>query len=196
MPRPRLSWLLVFVPVSLVGEYVLHDELLTFLTAAAAILPLAGFIGRATDQLAMHAGPRIGGLLNATFGNVAELIIAFFLVLEGELDIVKASLVGSIIGNLLLVLGVSFLVGGIRHQEQEFNAQAAGIHASSLTLAVIGLLMPALFVLLTPSVEAFAEREAVSVVVALVLMGLYGGALAFTLVTHQHLFRTPSEEEH
>jgi Ca2+:H+ antiporter len=189
----------VFVPISLVGEYVLHNEMLTFLTAAAAILPLAGLIGRATDQLAIHAGPRIGGLLNATFGNVAELIIAIFLLLEGTeeaIDIVKASLIGSIIGNLLLVLGASFLAGGIRHKEQSFNAQAAGVHASSLTLAVIGLLMPALFVQLTPNVQAFAEREAVSVVVALVLMGLYGGALAFTLVTHQHLFRTPSEEEH
>jgi Ca2+:H+ antiporter len=199
MPRPRLSWLLVFVPVSLVGEYVLHNELLTFLTAAAAILPLAGLIGRATDQLAMHAGPRIGGLLNATFGNVAELIIAIFLLLKGTeeaLDIVKASLVGSIIGNLLLVLGASFLVGGIRYKEQSFNAQAAGVHASSLTLAVIGLLMPALFVQLTPDVQAFAERETVSVVVAVILMAMYGAALAFTLITHQHLFRTPSEEEH
>jgi Ca2+:H+ antiporter len=193
--KPSLDWLLVLAPVSWLGEFVLHNELLTFLTAAGAILPLAGLIGRSTEQLALHAGPRLGGLLNATFGNVAELVIAFFLILENELEIVKASLTGSILGNLLLVLGLSFLFGGLRHQEQSFNAQAAGVHASSLTLAVIGLLMPALFVLTTDT-RVFLEREVVSATVAVVLMALYAGALIFMLRTHQHLFRTPTAEEH
>jgi Ca2+:H+ antiporter len=193
--RPSLDWLLVLVPVSLVGEFVLEQDLLVFLTAAGAILPLAGLIGRSTEQLAMHAGSRIGGLLNATFGNVTELIISVFLIVDGEVEVVKASLTGSILGNLLLVLGISFLAGGLRHQEQEFSARAAGVHSHSLTLAVIGLLMPALFVLTTGR-HNFLQREVVSATVAAVLMALYAGALIFTLVTHEHLFRTPTSEEH
>ena len=192
--RPSLNWLLVLIPVALVAELALHNEVLTFLAAAGAILPLAGLIGRATEQLAIHAGPRIGGLLNATFGNVAELIIAIFLILDDEIEVVKASLTGSILGNLLLVLGLSFLVGGLRHTEQRFNAQAAGVHSSSLTLAVIGLLMPALFVLTTGTHE-FIQREVVSGTVAAILMLLYGLALVFTMVTHAHLFHVPTEEE-
>src|ERR1051325_835743 len=184
--RPSLNWLLVLVPVSLVSDLVLKQDLLTFLSAAGAILPLAGIIGTATEQLAVHAGQRIGGLLNATFGNVTELIISIFLLLKGEIDIVKASLTGSILGNLLLVLGLSFLVGGIRHRkrEQAFNAQAAGVHSTSLTLAVIGLLMPALFVLTTGR-HNFLEREVVSGAVAGVLILLYVAALIFTTVTHR-----------
>ncbi len=194
MWKPRLSWLLVLVPVSLAADFLFHNELLTFLTAAGAILPLAGLIGEGTEELAVHAGPRVGGLLNATFGNVTELIIAIFLVLDDEIDVVKASLTGSILGNLLLVLGLSFLVGGLRHREQSFNAQAAGVHASSLILAVIGLLMPALFVLTTGQHD-FIEREVVSGSVAVVLMALYVLALVFVMVTHEHLFRTPSHDE-
>jgi Ca2+:H+ antiporter len=192
--RPNFYWLLVLVPISLVADLVLRNELLTFLTAAGGILPLAGLIGRATEQLAIHAGPRLGGLLNATFGNVAELIIAIFLILDDEVEVVKATLTGSILGNLLLVLGISFLAGGLRHREQRFNAQAAGVHANSLILAVIGLLMPALFALTTGQ-HSFIQREVVSGAVATVLMALYAGALVFVFITHEHLFRTPTEEE-
>src|SRR3954468_14330371 len=116
--KPSLDWLLVLVPIAALSDYVLHNELLTFVSAAGAIIPLAGLIGRATEQLAAHSGPRLGGLLNATFGNVAELIISFFLILDNEIDVVLASLTGSIIGNLLLVLGLSLLVGGIKYKEQ------------------------------------------------------------------------------
>ena len=124
-------------------EVVGGADLAIFLTSAAAILPLAGLIGRSTEQLALHTGPRIGGLINATFGNVTELIIAFFLILDDKTEIVKASLTGSIIGNLLLVLGLSFLLGGLRHSEQHYSAGAASVHSTSLVLAVTGLLMPA-----------------------------------------------------
>jgi Ca2+:H+ antiporter len=191
--RPSLDWLLVLVPVSAVLQLAGGNDLLIFLTSAGAILPLAGLIGRSTDQLALHTGPRIGGLVNATFGNVTELVIAFFLILDDQVDIVKASLTGSIIGNLLLVLGLSFLLGGLKHEEQTYNARAATIHATSLVLAVTGLLMPALFAL--GGRESFAQREVVSGIVAAVLMILYAAALLFTLVTHEHLFRTPSPEE-
>jgi Ca2+:H+ antiporter len=192
--RPRLEWLLVFVPISLAADLLFHQDLLTFLTSAAAILPLAGLIGRSTDQLALHAGPRVGGLLNATFGNVTELIIAVFLILEDEIEIVKASLTGSIIGNLLLVLGLAFFAGGLRHSEQEFSASAASVHMSSLALAVAGFLMPAVFVLTTGSHDE-VQREIVSGVVGGVLMTLYVCVLVFMLVTHEHLFRTAEEGE-
>ena len=194
MRRPGSNWLLILAPVSIVGRLAFHQDLLVFLTAAGAIIPLAGLIGRGTEELALHAGPRVGGLLNATFGNVTELIIAIFLIVQGEIDVVKASLTGSILGNLLLVLGVSFLVGGIKHREQGFNAQAAGVHSTSMVLAVIGLFMPALFVLTTGRHD-FVEREVVSATVAAILMSLYAAALLFTMVTHEHLFRAPAEED-
>src|SRR5438270_7230455 len=125
MPRPKLWWLLVLVPVPPMAQ-ALDQHTLAFITAALVIVPLAGLIGTATDQLAIRAGPRVGGLLNATFGNVTELIIAVLLIAAGQFDVVKASLVGSILGNLLLVLGASYLAGGFRFKEQRFNARAAG----------------------------------------------------------------------
>jgi Ca2+:H+ antiporter len=193
--KPSLDWLLVLVPVSIVLEVAGGNELLVFLSSAGAIVPLAGLIGRSTEQLAIHTGPRIGGLVNATFGNVTELVICVFLILEDEVDIVKASLTGSILGNLLLVLGLSFLFGGLRHEEQSYNARSASIHATSLVLAVTALLMPALFAL-SQSAETHLQREVVSGAVAAVLIGLYVAALVFTLVTHEHMFRTPAPEEH
>ena len=194
MPKPRLTWLFVLIPVSLVARFGSHQELTIFLTAAGAIVPLAGLIGRATEQVALHAGGRIGGLLNATMANITELVISIFLILDGELDVVKASLTGSILGNLLLVLGLSFLFGGIRHHEQRFNAQAAGVHSASLTLAVIGLLMPALFVLTTGR-HNLVQREVVSGAIAAILMAMYAAALIFTLVTHENLFRIPETDD-
>jgi Ca2+:H+ antiporter len=184
----------VLGPVAVIGRYVVDSDPLVFFAAAGAIVPLAGLIGRSTDQLAKHAGPRIGGLLNATFGNVTELIIAILLVRQGELEIVKASLTGSILGNLLLVLGLSFFVGGLRNEEQTFSAATASVHTSSLMLAVIGLLMPALFVATTGS-HGFVEREVVSGVIAGVLIVLYGAVLLFTLVTHEHLFHVAGDDE-
>jgi Ca2+:H+ antiporter len=192
--KPSFDWLLVLVPVAVVFEVAGVDDLVIFGTSAFAILPLAGLIGRSTEQLALHTGPRVGGLINATFGNITELIIAFFLILDDETEIVKASLTGSILGNLLLVLGISFLVGGLKHREQHYNANAASVHSTSLVLAVTGLLMPALFAL-SESGEDALQREVVSGVVAAVLIALYVAALTFTLVTHEHLFRTPSEGE-
>ena len=191
--RPSLDWLLALAPVAIGMRLLGAPDLAIFLTSAAAIVPLAGLIGRATEQLAVHTGPRIGGLVNATFGNVTELIIAAFLILDDRIEIVKASLTGSILGNLLLVLGLSLFAGGVKHERQAFNARSASVHATSLALAVTGLLMPALFSLGTTA--SFAQREIVSGVVAGVLILMYVAALVFTLVTHEHLFRTPEEGE-
>ncbi len=184
--RPSLDWLLIFVPVSFALELGGRPSVLVFGATALAILPLAGLIGRATDQLSLRAGPTVGGLLNATFGNITELILAVLLVAAGEFQVVKASLIGSIIGNLLLVLGASYLAGGMRFKEQRFSAQAVSVHITSLLLAVTGLIMPAIFVLTQPGTAA--QREVISVTVAVVLVALYGAALLFTLVTHRHLF--------
>ena len=123
--RPSLDQLLVLAPVAIGMRLLGAPDLAIFLTSAAAIVPLAWLIGRATEQLALHTGPRIGGLVNATFGNVTELIIAVFLILDDRIEIVKASLTGSILGNLLLVLGLSLLLGGVRHERQSFNARSA-----------------------------------------------------------------------
>ena len=193
MLRPSLNWLLVFVPLSLAFELA-HQSLLIFITSGLAIVPLAGLIGRATDQLAIRVGPRLGGLLNATFGNVTELIVAVLLVLAGNFEVVKASLIGSIIGNLLLVLGVSFVAGGLTRKEQQFNPKAAGVHAASLLLAVTGLGVPALLAG-SNSHLASDHKEVVSIGVAATLMLLYVAALIFMQYTHEHLFRTPESDE-
>ena len=193
MLRPRLEWLLVFVPVAFVLEFTHAAPVAIFLVAALAILPLAGQIGHATEDLAIRAGPQAGGLLNATFGNVTEMIIAVFLIIEGELEVVKASITGSIIGNVLLVLGLSFLIGGWTRTEQEFNRRSAGLHSTSLVIAVVALLMPALFHL-TPEASEFRE-EAVSIGVAIILIAVYGLSLLFSFKTHKSLFVSAEHED-
>jgi Ca2+:H+ antiporter len=192
--RPSLSWLLVFVPISLVAEFFVHQPVLIFATAALAIVPLAGLIGSSTEQLAIRLGPSGGGLLNATLGNLTEMIVAVLLVSAGEFAVVKATLIGSIVGNLLFVLGVSFVAGGMLFKEQKFSQQSAGVHSASLFLAVAGLLIPAILVLTTPNAD-FNAKEAVSAGVAAVLIALYLAALVFTRVTHAHLFHTPERDE-
>src|SRR3982074_1470142 len=158
--RPSINWLLIFIPVSLIAALT-HQPVLTFITAALAIIPLAGLIGRATDQLAICIGPRLGGLLNATCGNLPELIVGVLLVAAGNFEVVKASLIGSIIGNLLLVLGVSLFVGGLGRDEQAFSARAGGVHPASRVLAVAGLAVPALLLAASPSLAA-GGRQIVS----------------------------------
>lgn len=193
MLRPSLYWLLVFVPVSVALELTGGSPIAVFVTSSLAIIPLAGLIGRATESLAVHAGPRVGGLMNATFGNITELIIAVLLISASQFEVVKASLIGSILGNLLLVLGASFLAGGLRFKEPHFSTRSVGVQTSSLLLAVLALVMPALFVNLNPSTGA--QRLVMSGVVAVVLIVLYVCALYFVFVTHSQLFRAPEGDE-
>jgi Ca2+:H+ antiporter len=192
--RPSVNWLLVFVPISVAADLFTHQPVLIFITSALAIVPLAGLIGTATEQLAIRVGPGMGGLLNATLGNLTELIVGILLVNAGQFAVVKATLIGSIVGNLLLVLGLSFLLGGIRFEQQKFNQQSANVHSASLVLAVAGLVIPALLIVTTPSVGS-TEKEIVSSVVAVVLIALYLAALAFTRITHAHIFHVPGGEE-
>jgi len=163
MPK-SLSWLqmmLVFVPIALIGHYggMLSSEW-TFVLCCIAVVPLAGLMGEATEQLAERAGEGIGGLLNATFGNAAELIIAIVALKEGKPDIVRASITGSIIGNILFVLGLAIFLGGLKREKQTFNATAAGVGGASLLLAVIAMMLPSLLHALPGDVFAGHPRRA------------------------------------
>jgi Ca2+:H+ antiporter len=183
-----LNWFLIFVPVAVVLEFLRPEaHTLIFVAACLAVIPLAGWLGRATEQLAHHTGEGVGGLLNATFGNAAELIIALMAIRKGLYPVVKASLTGSIIGNILLVLGGAFLAGGIRHKEQEFNVTGAQAQSTLLTLAAIGLIMPAAFHYLAGQSAVSLENN-ISLEISIVLLLAYSAHLLFTLYTHKQLF--------
>ncbi|MEO8511062.1 MAG: calcium/proton exchanger [Chloroflexota bacterium] len=166
--------------LTLVLRVVGADETLTFGVAAITILGLAFTLGHATEQLGAVAGPRIGGIMNATVGNIGELIIAGFLIADGQIGIVHASITGSIVGNLLLVLGASLLVGGLRNGIQHYDSQLTGMNAASLILATIGLVVPATFAFLIgagegtrPGDPGFGRIEALTVGVAILLLITY-----------------------
>ena len=194
-----------FIPAAVALEVAHADPVLIFFVAALGIIPTAALMGAATEELAAKSGPGIGGLLNVTFGNAPELIIALFALGEGLQEVVKASIVGSIIGNVLLVLGASMLVGGLKHKRQVFNAQAANIQATLLFLAAAALLMPAIFELVegqglpSPTAEHVdydSTVEDLSLATAIVLIGTYLAGLLFSLRTHKDLFNPPYAEEH
>jgi Ca2+:H+ antiporter len=190
-----MNWLLVFVPVAIALEHFAHDRpLWIFLASALAILPLAARMGHATEQLAERLGEGIGGLLNATFGNAAELIIAIVALRAGLFDVVKASIAGSIIGNILLVLGAAMLAGGMRRREQTFNAAGARSQASMLTLAAIALIVPAAY----RSAAGTAGLESLgtlSVWMSVALLAVYALNLVFSLGTHRALFAGTAHAE-
>jgi Ca2+:H+ antiporter len=190
-----VNWLLIFFPIT-VGLEVFAPErhLLLFATSSLAILPFARWMGNATEHLAAHFGEGIGGLLNATFGNAAELIIALAALRAGLHDIVKASIAGSIIGNVLLVLGAAMLAGGMRYREQHFNAIAARSQATMLLLAAIALILPAFF----QTANGMGGLDRLSVAISIVLLIVYLLSLAFALVTHRALFagsHEPNEQK-
>jgi Ca2+:H+ antiporter len=190
-----LNLLLIFVPIAIVLEYVAHARAeWIFVTSCLAIIPLAGLMGKATEHLAEHVGEGIGGLLNATFGNAAELIIAIVALRAGLYDVVKASLTGSIIGNILLVFGLSALVGGARFPVQTFNKTAANLGTTMLTLAAIGLVVPAIFHFVVAGGPAVAEQD-LSLEISIILMTTYVLSLVFTLRTHRHLYCGDHGEE-
>ncbi|HKQ53838.1 MAG TPA: calcium/proton exchanger, partial [Pyrinomonadaceae bacterium] len=200
--RPRLDWLLVFVPVAVALRFVpsLENPTALFVVSCLAIIPLAGWMGRATEHLAEHLGQGVGGLLNATFGNAAELIIALFALSKGLTGVVKASITGSIIGNVLLVLGLSFLSGGVKFRKQKFNRTAAGVSATALTLAAIALVIPTVFHHAAQTVPVAQggwtpeKEQGLSLAIAVVLFLTYAATLFFSLVTHRELFGGGSRE--
>jgi Ca2+:H+ antiporter len=193
---PVLLAMLIFVPISIALGALHGPAPLVFATSCLAILPLAGHIGNATQELASRRGAAVGGLLNATFGNATELIIALVALRHGEVTVVKSSLIGSILGNVLLVLGISVLAGGVKYKIQLFNRDVAQSHASMLGMAVISLLVPALFVRGAGISERPSDPlvEHLSISVACVLLLLYAGSLLFSLHTHEDLFRGDETE--
>jgi len=185
--RPSLNWLLAFLPAAALLELAAPErQVALFVCACLAIVPLAGWLGRATEHLAERTGEGVGGLLNATFGNAAELIIALMALRQGLTGVVKASLTGSILGNILLVLGAATLAGGLKHKELRFNAAGARAQATMLTLAAIALVLPAAFHHLAHP-DLRIERN-LSFEIALVLLACYAASLLFSLRTHKELF--------
>ena len=206
MPRRPVFLLAIFIPIAIGLEIAHADPVLIFGAAALGVIPTAALMGMATEELAAKSGPGIGGLLNVTFGNAPELIIAFFALLEGLQEVVKASIVGSIIGNILLVLGAAMLVGGWNRDKQTFNATAAHAQSAMLLLALAALILPAVFQLIhggnlpgvgDERVDFGSDLEHLSFGVAIVLILTYVAGLFFSLKTHKQLFNPYSaEEEH
>ena len=210
-----LYLLLVAIPGAYALEWFELGELWVFVAACVAVIPLAGIMGRATENLAESMGPNIGGLLNATFGNAAELIIAFFALRDGKVELVKASITGSILGNILLVLGLSIVAGGMFHRRQQFNRTSASLGATLLALASIGLIVPTIHFHLTKSSEppsaltaavagsaaeiphalASATLNFLSEEIAAILAVMYLLSLLFSLLTHRHMFAGPEVEQ-
>jgi Ca2+:H+ antiporter len=194
----------IFIPVAVVLKAVGASPAAIFFTAAVAVIPTAALMGEATEHLAARSGPGIGGLLNVTFGNAPELIIAVLALEKGLHEVVKASVVGSIVSNILLVLGASMVVGGIGRDKQTFSRTAAHAQAAMLMLALVALLLPAVFQLANgdhlptvgPSRFSFgSDVEHLSFYVALVLLASYAAGLVFSLKTHREVFN-PYKEDH
>jgi Ca2+:H+ antiporter len=196
-----LYFLVIFAPVAVVLEFSHSEPLLIFIFAAIALIPLAKLIGDSTEHLAIHSGTTIASLLNVTFGNAAEIIIGIVALSAGLVNLVKASIIGSVIGNILLIFGLSLVVGGLKQKEQFFNKENTGYQSSMLFLAIIGLAVPTILsiTVLNPTteislVEGQRNIQFISDVLAFVLLGVYIASIIFTFVTHKHLFAIPTME--
>lgn len=183
-----LKWFFVFIPLAIMAELLHWPAVIIFILSCLAIVPLAKLMGTATEEIAHQVGPGLGGLLNATFGNAVELIIAVMALRAGLIDVVKASITGSIIGNLLLVLGLSLFLGGLKFPEQRFNRTVAGVNSALLILAVISLILPAAFAYTDPKGTALIVP--VSLAISLLLLAGYAAGLLFALRTHKHHYGT------
>ncbi|MEM7725586.1 MAG: calcium/proton exchanger [Cyanobacteria bacterium P01_A01_bin.45] len=179
--------LLFFVPISAAAHFLEWGDLVIFISAGMAILPLAAWMGVATEEIAVVVGPSLGGLLNATFGNATELIIALIALKAGLVDVVKASITGSIIGNLLLVMGLAMLLGGLRFKEQNFQPDIARLNAASMNLAVIAILIPTAMDFTSSGISETSIQN-LSLAVAAVLILVYGLTLLFSMKTHSYLY--------
>jgi Ca2+:H+ antiporter len=189
--------LLIFVPIAIVSEYTHVDHLILFVVAAIGLIPLAKLIGDSTEHLASHYGATLGSLLNVTFGNAAEIIIAIVAINAGLLELVKASITGAILGNILLIFGLSVMTSGFKFKEQFFNKENVGIQASMLFLAVIGLTVPTIIAttVLKPVDEVNQMKiQFLSDALAFLLLAVYIAGLIFTFFTHKYLFAFSSLE--
>src|SRR3954468_17250805 len=188
--------LVPFLPIAVFLEGTHGSPSIIFITSALGVIPTAAVMGRATEELAARSGPGIGGFLNVTFGNAPELIIAFFALNEGLQEVVKASLIGSILGNVLLVMGGAMLAGGLGRERQTFNATAVSVQSSMLLLAAVALVMPTIFQLVAGGglprvgeerVNFGSDLEQMSLIVAVILLASYVAGLFFSLKSHRGL---------
>ncbi len=193
-----LKFFLIFIPISFIAKFLHLSDTVMFLLACASIIPLAGLMGEGTEEISFYSGPKIGGFLNATFGNATELIISFFALKKGLFDVVKSSIAGAVIGNVLLVIGASMLAGGIKYKSQKFNQKVSEVTSSMLLFAVLGLCIPALFTHSVDSSLLNTRYEGLSIFVAIVMIIIYILSLYFSFSTHKHLYVTEEEssEEH
>jgi Ca2+:H+ antiporter len=201
LPKPvkfskssAIYFLLVFAPIAVVLNLVGADHLILFAMAIIGLIPLAKLIGDSTEHLATHYGATLGSLLNVTFGNAAEIIISVVAINAGLIELVKASITGSILGNIMLIFGLSLIAGGVRHKEQIFNRENAGLQSSLIFLAIIGLAIPTILsttVLKPIDLESQLKLQILSDVLAIVLICVYVAGILFTFFTHKHLFVAP-----
>jgi len=190
-----LRYLLIFVPISFVAEFTHLSQTIMFVVSALAIIPLAGLMGEATEEISFYSGPRMGGFLNATFGNATELIIGFFAMKAGLFEVVKASIAGSVIGNILLVLGASMLVGGLKYKTQCFNKQAIEVSSSMLLFAVIGLTIPAIFTHTVKPELLTTRYEGLTIIIAVIMFSIYLLSLYFSFYTHKDIYSVDHTHE-
>lgn len=191
-----IYFLLVFAPIAVVLDLIQADHIILFIVAAVALIPLAKLIGDSTEHLAAHYGATTGSLLNVTFGNAAEIIIGAVAISAGLIDLVKASITGSIISNILLIFGLSIIAGGFKHKEQRFSIENIGFQSSMLFIAIIGLAIPT--ILATALLSGTKNQSAVQLLsdsLAIILIGVYGLSIVFTFFTHKHLFVASKESE-
>src|SRR6266566_4331817 len=196
--KPSIRWLFVFIPVTVALEHVgkLPPPVI-FFSAALAIVPIAALIVQATEQLSTRTGDAVGGLLNATFGNAPELIIATVALKAGLFDMVRASIIGAILANLLLAQGVAFLLGGLRYHNQEYNPGATRLYSSMMLIAVISLVVPSAFSRFFSSEATMRQEQLLNLGMAFVLLIAYGLYLLFMLKTHPESFSAVgSQEDH
>ncbi len=191
-----LNILLVFIPATLVERFILHtDDSIVFITSCLAIVPLAVIIGDATEQIAIYTSPKVGGFLNATMGNVPELLISGFAVKAGMYSLVLASLAGSIIGNILLVLGLSIFIGGLRFKFQTFNKNIVRSNFVLLSFAVFSIIIPFAFLNFSGSATTVKAVQGFSLVLAIIMLGMYVVGLIFSMFTHKDIFHDATEDE-
>jgi Ca2+:H+ antiporter len=195
--RSPMNWMLLFIPLTVALEHLAHlSAPVLFFMAAVAIVPVAAQIVNATEQLAVRTGDAVGGLLNATFGNAPELIIAFVALRAGYLEMVRASLIGAILANLMLALGVSFLVGGLRFHQQRFNPTAARAYSSMMFLAAVSMTVPSAFSRVFGPNQVIREEQLLNIGIAVLLLITYGLYILFSLRTHTAAFASVESEGH
>ena len=190
-----LKYMLIFIPISFIAKFMNASGTIMFILSCLSIIPLAGLMGEGTEQISFYSGPKIGGFLNGTFGNATELIISFFALKQGLFDIVKSSIAGAVIGNVLLVVGASMLAGGLKFKTQKFNEKVSEVTSSMLLFAVLGLCIPALFTHTVDPALLNTRYEGLSVFVAVVMIIIYILSLVFSFSTHKDIYNTEASKE-